>query len=348
MKTTKILVVAMVLLSSFPILARQADARMQHGSSAQVAGAQTNQSGSASAHASRQGVQAQGSGAANGSGAIPGVGSANGSANGSAAGAADFRPVRGELASKLDSKHAKVGDPVLFKTTQKARTADGTVLPKGTRILGHVTQVQEHSKSSEESQLGVVFDRAELKGGRSVPIHSMIESISPSPAAIAMANGSGDSDLFASPMGAPMGGGFAGGGMAAGGARSGGGLLGGGGAVGGVAGGAGSMAGNTMNAAGSMAGNGSANVGRGALSAAGDGAANAGGSLRGAGLNGAGLNGAAAGNGLLAARPTGFPGLMLAGDATGTASGVLSASRRNIHLDSGTQMVLGVSSVLAQ
>ena len=346
MKTTKILVVALVLLSSFPILARQTDAGVQQNSSAQAAGAQTNQSAAAGAQVSRHGGRAQGSGSANGSGAISGVGSANGSANGSAAGAADFRPVQGELASKLDSKHARVGDPVLFKTSQKARTADGTVLPKGTRILGHVTQVQAHSKSSEESQLGVVFDRAELKGGRSLPIHSMIESISPSPAAMAMANGSADSDLFASPMmGAPMGGGMvAGGGQVAGGAPSGGGLLGGGGgAMRGAAGRAGSLAGNTVNTAGSMAGNGSANLGRGAVSAAGNGAANAGGSLR-----GAGLNGAAAGSGLLAARPTGFPGVMLAGDATGSASGVLSASRRNIHLDSGTQMVLGVSSVLAQ
>ena len=347
MKTTKFCVVALVLLSSFPILARQTSAGVQQGSSASVSSAQTNQSASANAQASRKGVQAQGSGAASGSGAVSGAGAANGSASGSAAGAADFRPVNGQLQSKLDSKTAKAGDPVVFKTTEKTKTADGTVIPKGTRIVGHVTQVQAHSKSSADSELGIVFDRAELKGGQSLPIHSTIESISPSPAAMAMANGSADSDLFASgPAMAPMGGGLAGGGMASGGARSGGLLGGGGGAVGGAVGGAGSLAGNGVNAVGSAAGNGSANVGsglRGATNAAGSATANAGGNLR-----GVGANGAAAGSGLLAARPTGIPGLMLAGDATGSASGMLSASHRNVHLDSGTQMVLGISSSLAR
>ena len=342
MMSTKFCVVALVLLSSFPILARQTDARVQQSSSTSAASAQANQSASANAHASRNGVQAEGSGAANGSGAVGGVGAANGSANGSAGGEADLRPVNGELASKLDSKNAKVGDPVVFKTTEKTRTADGTVIPKGTRILGRVTDVQAHSKTSQDSQLGIVFDRAELKGGRSLPIHSMIQSISPSPAAMAMANGSADSDLFASPpMGAPMGGG-----MAAGGAHSGGGLLGGGGAVGSAVGGTGSLAGNGVNTVGSVAGNGNASVApglHGATSAAGSATSNAGGSL-----GGPGFNGAAAGTGLLSAHLTGIPGLMLAGDATGSASGMLSASRRNVHLDSGTQMVLGVSSALAQ
>jgi hypothetical protein len=35
---------------------------------------------------------------------------------------------------------------------------------------------------------------------------------------------------------------------------------------------------------------------------------------------------------------------MLAGDASGATSGTLSASHKNVHLDGGTQMVLGVSS----
>jgi hypothetical protein len=34
---------------------------------------------------------------------------------------------------------------------------------------------------------------------------------------------------------------------------------------------------------------------------------------------------------------------MLAGDASGSASGTLTASRKNIYLDSGTQMVMGIS-----
>ena len=81
----------------------------------------------------------------------------------------------------------------------------------------------------------------------------------------------------------------------------------------------------------------------GALGMTGNAAAQTGGNLRGAASN----SNAAAGR-LLAARPTGIPGVMLASDATGSAYGVLSASRRNVHLDSGTQMMLGISSALAR
>ena len=41
----------------------------------------------------------------------------------------------GELQDKLDSKTAKVGDSVVVKT------ADGTEIPKGTKLVGRVTDV---------------------------------------------------------------------------------------------------------------------------------------------------------------------------------------------------------------
>jgi hypothetical protein len=70
---------------------------------------------------------------------------------------------------------------------------------------------------------------------------------------------------------------------------------------------------------------------------AGDAAGNVGGTVQGAG----GVAGSAATN--TEAHATGIRGVMLAGDATGTASGMLSASKQNVHLDSGTQMVVGIA-----
>lgn len=97
----------------------------------------------------------------------------SGSAN-----AAQMQPVKGELAHKLDSKSARVGERVELKTTEDARTAGGTVIPKGSRLLGHVTEAQKDSKTHEGSLIGIEFDRAELKGGKSFAIHSVIESAS--------------------------------------------------------------------------------------------------------------------------------------------------------------------------
>jgi hypothetical protein len=330
MKTIKAFVVAAFVVSSFPILAQQADADMQQSTSASTPGTQVNQSASGSASASRHGIAAQGSGSAGSSNAVHGLGSTSSSANGSATGAAETRPVSGELVGKLDSKTAKVGDPVILKTTGKARTADGTEIPKGSRLIGHVTDVQAHGHGNQDSRLGLEFDHAELRNGQSMAIHSVIESVSPSPAA-ASAAAAGSDDMFA---GAPAGGGFA-----AGGTRSSGGLVGG---ARGVAGGTASLTGGAVNSAGSAAGNAGAGVGSttgGALSATGNTALNAG--------NGT-LRGAAAGTGSLAAESTGIPGVMLGGAASGEVSGMLSASKKNVHLDSGTQMVLGVSSAASR
>jgi hypothetical protein len=235
-------------------------------------------------------------------------------------------PVQGELVGKLDSRTAKPGDPVIVKTTQKTRTAEGTEIPKGSRLIGHVTDVQAHGNGNQDSHLGLAFDRAELRNGQTLAIHSVIESVSPSAAALNAA-AAGDDDMFAS---APIGGGAVG-------ARSGGGLVGGGrglvGGAGAVAGGGAGAVASTTRTAGSSLGS----TTNGALTATGSAATNAGDTT---------LRGAAAGSGSLAAQATGIPGVMLGGDATGSASGMLSASRKNVHLDSGTQMVLGVSSAV--
>jgi hypothetical protein len=244
-------------------------------------------------------------------------------------------PVTGELAGKLDSKSAKVGDPVVLKTTQSARTADGVVIPKGSRLLGHVTAVQAHGHDNQNSELAMQFDRAELKNGQSMAIRSVVENVSPSRAAMEAAQMS-DTDMFASGPGAPGGAGIGGGAM--GGGRSGGGLVGG---SRGLVGGTGSLASGAAGAAGSATGS----VAQGTRSTSG-----AVGATAGSGLNVA--NGSARGmagsGGSLAAHSTGIPGVMLGGDASGAASGVLSASKRNVHLDSGTQMVLGVSSAVSK
>ena len=133
MKTFKVLAVAVVLCSSFPVVSQVVSGSAQQSSSVSTPGAQAGQSANANAQASRQGASAQGSTAGNASGANR-LGSAN--ASGAGTGAAQMTPVNGELVGKLDSKSAKVGDPVVMKTTQKARTPDGTEIPKEAALWG--------------------------------------------------------------------------------------------------------------------------------------------------------------------------------------------------------------------
>ena len=94
--------------------------------------------------------------------------------------------VTGELQGKLDARNAKVGDRVVLKTTEKVQTSDGTVIPRGTRLVGHITQVQTRDSSHAVSQLAIAFDRAELKNGQSLAIYTLIRGVNPSPGVMAM------------------------------------------------------------------------------------------------------------------------------------------------------------------
>lgn len=315
MKTARLLAAAFVACASLPLtMAQQVNATAQENASASAAGMHESQSANASANANARHGRTDANGSAESSLMAKAEGRGDASTNGSAASAAQMRPVTGQLEGKLDSKTAKPGDPVFLKTTEKTKTADGMVIPKGSRLVGHVTEVQEHAKGHQDSHLGLEFDRVELKNGQSMAIHSMIQSIQPS--AAAMAAGSMDDDAMLS---APMGGGSA---MVGGAGHAAGGLLGGAGGAVGAAGHAGSgfesTTARSVGATGNLAGNATGSVGH-------------------------GLNATTEGAGSLGARATGVPGVMLSGDAVGSASGTLSATNRNIHLDSGTQMVVGVA-----
>ncbi len=91
---------------------------------------------------------------------------------------AQMSPVNGELVNKLDSKTAKSGDSVVVQTKTPVKTPDGIEIPKGSKLVGHVIAVQP-SQTGQNSQVALQFDRVELKGGKTMPVHSAIQSISP-------------------------------------------------------------------------------------------------------------------------------------------------------------------------
>lgn len=328
MKTRLLFSIALVTFACTPLMAQQVDASAQQNASGSAAGAHiqdsANTSGQASTSNARVGGSATGSMRARGAGTDS---AANGSVSGASESGEAMSPISAELVGKLDSKSAKVGDQVVAKTTKTVQTADGTVIPKGTRLVGHVTSVEAHGKANADSALSLAFDQAELKNGARIPIRSELRSVAPSATAMEAASMQ-DDDLFAG--GGGMGGGMMAGGRAVGAARAG-----GGGLIGGSlhqasyvtnsarmgAEHVGSMTDATAHTAGHVAG-GTAGLANG---------------LRASGGTAAGAAARAT------AYPTGIRGVMLAGDATGRSAGTLSASKQNIHLDNGTQMVLGVA-----
>jgi hypothetical protein len=84
--------------------------------------------------------------------------------------------IQAELQNTLDVRNTKVGDEVVLKTTQAIKQNGQVVIPKGTSLIGHVTEVRQRAKNGVPSRLGMVFDRLQ---GRdlSAPITASIVSI---------------------------------------------------------------------------------------------------------------------------------------------------------------------------
>ena len=253
-------------------------------------------------------TKAQASGSASASTAVS---AQNGQANGSLASGTAFNAA---LSSPIDSKKCKPGDAVSAHTTEAVKSEGKTVIPKGTKLVGHVTQASARAKGESESSLGIVFDRAILKNGQEIPLSAGIQAIA---AAQSGASAAG-ADLDA----------FGGAGASAGGS----GAAGGRGALGGVSSAAGGAVGAVTNTAANVGG-----VAGGAVNTA----ANAGGSVAGASKGAVGgLNAA----GQLTSNSQGVFGLnglnLNAAASNATQGSVITSAGKNVHLDSGTRMLL--------
>lgn len=226
--------------------------------------------------------------------------------------------IAAELTKGLDSRKAKPGDPVTAKVTQNVRAANGMVIRRGSKLIGHVTEAKARAKGDSESALGIVFEKA-ISKGHEIPLNATVQ---------ALAAGQTAANLAASDMGAGMGGA---GDIQAGGSAGPAPTMGGGG---GLVRGAGNSVGGLGNTAGGAAG-GVGQIAGGAVGAATNAAGGTAGAVSGAATStlNAGTTGV-----------VGLKGLSLSSQAGNATEGsLITSTGKNVHLDSGTQMILNVS-----
>jgi hypothetical protein len=83
-----------------------------------------------------------------------------------------------ELTKSIDAKKVKTGDEVVAKVTMDLKTNSGEiVVPKDTKVVGHVTGAQTRSKEQKDSEVGIIFDRAVMKNGGEMEIPMSIQAI---------------------------------------------------------------------------------------------------------------------------------------------------------------------------
>lgn len=176
---------------------------------AQASGAASNQT---SVSADRSGAQADSQTSVNAAGSTSKDGKQTGSAAASGnhsssatvgKGSADLASgstINAVLSKPVDARKNKPGDEVTAKVDQNVKTTvSGTsqvVIPKGSRLVGHVTEARarekaQRSKDKEksgsasasgrsDSALGIAFDKAILKNGQEIPLHAVIQAVAAS------------------------------------------------------------------------------------------------------------------------------------------------------------------------
>jgi Bacterial conjugation TrbI-like protein len=83
--------------------------------------------------------------------------------------------INASLKSSIDSKKAKAGDPVTAEVTEPLKSSDGrTILPKGTKLVGQVTQASSRVKGDSQSMLAMKFEKAVTKKKEEVPLTDVV------------------------------------------------------------------------------------------------------------------------------------------------------------------------------
>jgi hypothetical protein len=116
---------------------------------------------------------------------------------------ADGSPIVAELSSSVDSKKIKQGDAVTARTMADIRADGKTIIPRGTKLVGHVTEAAARAKGGADSTLGIAFDKAILKGGEELPLNVAIVAVAPPPSSVAGQNMSNDGGAPVASPGAP-------------------------------------------------------------------------------------------------------------------------------------------------
>jgi CubicO group peptidase (beta-lactamase class C family) len=106
------------------------------------------------------------------------------------------------LSHTVDARKSKPGDIVKAKSSEDLKAAGNIVIPRGTKLLGRVTEAQVVATAGDAARLGFAFDRAELKDGRKITLHTSF---------YALAAPEGVADGRSPPAGGGYGSGFGGG-----------------------------------------------------------------------------------------------------------------------------------------
>jgi hypothetical protein len=76
-------------------------------------------------------------------------------------------------------KRVKVGDAVTAHLTAPAKMRDGTELPKGSKLVGTITEIKVKADNEGPSKLGLLFTKVVPKNGAEIPVQVALVTVAP-------------------------------------------------------------------------------------------------------------------------------------------------------------------------
>ena len=82
-----------------------------------------------------------------------------------------------KLTGSLESRNATVGEEFTLQTLNDVVVEGQLVIPKGSKLLGHVSEAMTKGKTQPQSQLSLVIDKAVRQDGVEVPLQGIIAAL---------------------------------------------------------------------------------------------------------------------------------------------------------------------------
>jgi hypothetical protein len=81
------------------------------------------------------------------------------------------------LSGSVETKTAHVGDEVSLNTISDVFVDGAIVIPRGSRLLGHLSEVAIKGKDQPESVLAFSVEKASLKSGVDIPLQAIVAAL---------------------------------------------------------------------------------------------------------------------------------------------------------------------------
>ena len=81
------------------------------------------------------------------------------------------------LINSLESKNATAGQELILRIVSDVIVNGEIVIPRDSKMLGHVTQVINKGKDGAQSGLAIVIDKAVKKDGAEIPVQAIIAAV---------------------------------------------------------------------------------------------------------------------------------------------------------------------------